>query len=91
MTETNQRLKDLAVSDTGFVFDPYTGASFSTNACGLEILRAIKSGADRTAVSTALRDAFEVFEGEDDIERDIDEFIQILRRNHIVDADFSLE
>ena len=27
-------LKDLALSDTGFVFDPYTGATFTTNATG---------------------------------------------------------
>src|SRR5205085_12462462 len=29
-----RHLKDLAISETGFVFDPYTGATFTTNATG---------------------------------------------------------
>ena len=38
------RLSDLAISDSGFVFDPYTGASFSVNLTGLTLLRALKDG-----------------------------------------------
>ena len=30
--------KDIAISDTGFVFDPVTGESFSLNPIGVEIL-----------------------------------------------------
>ncbi len=34
--------KNLALSDTGFVFNPSTGDSYSVNPIGLEILRMLK-------------------------------------------------
>lgn len=37
-------LSSLAVSDTGFVFDPRTGHTYSVNTTGLAVLRALKSG-----------------------------------------------
>jgi len=91
MDTKQDRLKDLAVNESGFVFDPYSGASFSTNATGLQILTALKNGEARTAIAAALHDTFEIVEGEEDVDRDIDEFVQLLKRNHVVDSDFTLE
>ena len=34
--------KNIAISDSGFVFNPSTGDSFSTNQVGLEIIRLLK-------------------------------------------------
>lgn len=90
MTTTSQRLKDLAVSDTGFVFDPYSGASFSTNASGLEILKKLKEDASRAEILKALQTTFDVAEGEDDLERDLDEFVQLLKRNYVVSNDYEV-
>lgn len=78
-----QRLKDLAVSETGFVFDPYSGATFTTNATGLGILEALKAGADRAQLLAQLREAFDVHQT-DDLDRDLDEFLGLLRRYEIV-------
>jgi hypothetical protein len=36
--------KNIAISDSGFVFDPGTGDSYSLNPTGLEIVQLIKSG-----------------------------------------------
>jgi hypothetical protein len=36
--------KKLAISDSGFVFDPQTGESFSLNETGAEILNMMKEG-----------------------------------------------
>lgn len=36
--------KNIALSDTGFVFDPSSGDSFSTNPIGLEIISLLKEG-----------------------------------------------
>lgn len=80
-------LKELAVSDTGFVFDPYSGGTFTVNDTGLRILRALKDGADRPRIVAALREDFEVREG--DLERDLDEFLQLLRQYGLVPKDFS--
>jgi hypothetical protein len=38
------RLSTLAISDSGFVFDPRTGHSYTVNASGLTVLRDLKKG-----------------------------------------------
>lgn len=83
------KLKDLAVSETGFVFDPHTGATFTTNLSGVAILRALQEGHGRDGVAGRLEEAFEV--SGVDIQRDLDEFIQLLRDNAIVPRNFALD
>ena len=39
-----ERLQRLAVSDTGFVFDPQTGQSFTLNSTGMISLNHLKRG-----------------------------------------------
>lgn len=36
--------KDVAVSDSGFVFNPTTGESYSVNPIGMNIIRLMKEG-----------------------------------------------
>lgn len=36
--------KNIAISETGFIFDPTTGDSFTLNPVGLELLEMLKSG-----------------------------------------------
>jgi PqqD family protein of HPr-rel-A system len=87
--DSMQRIRDLAVSETGFVFDPYSGATFTANATGLAILNALKDGADRAAIGEALEAEFDVLESAD-LSRDIDEFVGLLRRYEVVDSTFEL-
>lgn len=42
---SSETVARLAVSSTGFIFDPVTGRSFSVNEGGLAILRALQNGA----------------------------------------------
>jgi hypothetical protein len=84
-----QKLKDLAVSESGFVFDPFTGATFNTNSTGRAIIEGLKEGLDRGPLLASLRDAFEV--GSEDLERDLDEFLYLLRENGILPNGFQLE
>lgn len=87
--DLRDRLADLAISDSGFVFDPYTGASFTVNATGLAVLRTLKEGrTTRADLVDALRSGFEV-RGED-VERDVDEFVGLLHRFELVPRDFQL-
>ncbi|MBL8636815.1 MAG: PqqD family protein [Myxococcales bacterium] len=79
-------LKDLALSDTGFVFDPYTGATFTTNATGLAILQALREGLGRSAIIDRLRERFDVH---GDLESDITEFYQLLRQHGVVPPNFT--
>ncbi len=49
-----ERLQQLAVSDTGFVFDPQTGQSFTVNRTGLIVIHLLKRGADVDKASMTL-------------------------------------
>ncbi len=68
----------LAVSDSGFVFDPVSGHSFSVNETGLRILRLLKEGQDLPSAVKALCDEF--LGSAADIERDVLEFAGLLRK-----------
>ncbi|MEK7706242.1 MAG: PqqD family protein [Myxococcota bacterium] len=86
--QAEEKLRDLAVSDSGFVFDPYTGATFSVNPAGQLLLKELKDGRDRAALVASLRESFEI-RGED-VERDVDEFVALLKSNGVLPADFVL-
>lgn len=77
------KLRDLAISDTGFLFDPHTGSTFSINDTGLAILQGLRRGDDRAAVLERVREDFEVPPGAD-LERDLDELLHLMRRNGLV-------
>jgi hypothetical protein len=51
--------KNLALSESGFLFDPATGDSFLVNATGQKILEFLKSGFSRTEIVDALNENFE--------------------------------
>lgn len=81
-------LLDLAVSDSGFVFDPRSGTTFTVNKAGVVLLRGIVRGLDRSELMEELRAVFEVLDA--DLHRDVDEFVQLLRENQLVPHDFVL-
>jgi len=80
-----QKLKDLAVSESGFVFDPYSGATFSVNASGLCLLEGLKDGLDRAGLLGRLEERFDTTGA--DLERDLDEFLTLLRHNGVLPDD----
>jgi PqqD family protein of HPr-rel-A system len=53
------RLSTLAISDTGFVFDPRTGHSYTVNTTGLVALRALKGGSSLAEVRQSVESAFD--------------------------------
>ena len=78
MTIESPRLRELALSDSGFVFDPMTGHTFTVNPSGLFILRLLKDGVVEAEVAAKLGEQFEFDPGEDPA-RDIQDFILQLR------------
>ncbi len=52
-----ERLHQLAISETGFIFDPQTGQSFTVNQTGLFVLDGFKKGQDTDSVSHNLSEA----------------------------------
>jgi hypothetical protein len=83
-----KQLLDLAVSDTGFVFDPSTGATFTVNQTGLCVLQAFKEGLDKKRAIERIRERFDIRAG--DPMRDVDEFVHLLRQSGVVPGDFSV-
>jgi hypothetical protein len=75
-----QRLRQLAVSDSGFVFDPLTGHTYSVNGAGLQILEGLKQGLLPSDLAARLTETHEL-DADDDPLRDVEEFIAQLRKN----------
>ncbi len=70
-------LARLALSDSGFVFDPVTGNSFTVNTSGLSILRLLQKTEDWRDIINTLQADFEV--SYPVAERDVLEFATALR------------
>ena len=70
-------LERLAVSESGFVFDPVSGHSFTVNETGLSILRALQQDRHLDTLRAGLLAEFDI--DETTLERDLLEFLGSLR------------
>ncbi|MFN8285282.1 MAG: PqqD family protein [Chitinophagales bacterium] len=68
---------NLAVSDSGFLFNPTNGDSFSMNPVATEIITLLKAGKSVDQVKATLLEKYEVDKAM--LERDMDEFLFELR------------
>ncbi|QJA07012.1 PqqD family protein [Thermosulfurimonas marina] len=75
------KLSRLAISDEGFVFDPETGNAYTVNETGLLVLKALREGKSPPEIAQALSEKYEISPGA--ALRDIEEFLEILRRYHL--------
>ncbi|MBI3795282.1 MAG: PqqD family protein [Nitrospinae bacterium] len=71
-----QKLKDLAISETGLVFDPTSGHILTANPTGVFIINGLREGKSAEEIKTALLAEFDA-EGEN-VERDVSEFMSQL-------------
>ena len=78
LTLYGDSLKRLALNDSGFVFDPMTGQSFTVNPCGLELLKLMQKQSDAELIKFQILQDFEV--NAEALERDFLEFTEQLRR-----------
>jgi len=77
----------LAISDTGFVFDPRTGHSYTVNSTGLVLLRSFKQGASPAQFEEELRSLFDCPLA---IATDIETFTNALRGYELVENDSTM-
>jgi hypothetical protein len=78
MDHEHCRLRDLALSDSGFVFDPQTGHTFTVNLTGQLALRCLKDGVSPEATAQRMSEEFATAQGEDPA-RDVQDFVLQLR------------
>lgn len=75
--------KKIAVSETGFLFDPSSGDSYSLNPVGTEILILIKEGKTESEIKQHFLNNYEVDEGTFD--KCLIDFISMLRIYNILE------
>ena len=54
------RLKSLAISEAGLVFDPTTGSIYTSNQVGLSIIAGLKEGLSTAEIAERITERFEV-------------------------------
>jgi hypothetical protein len=76
------KLHNLAISGTGFIFDPVTGNSYNTNETGLFIVNAIKAGKSITEIANMIANDYDV--SIEVAEQDILQIIESLRSDYLI-------
>lgn len=75
--------KNIATSDTGFIFNPGTGDSFSSNTIGSEIFSCFKEDKSRQEILSLICEKYDV--NKDELEKDLEDFISQLRDHNLLD------
>lgn len=75
--------KNIAISDSGFVFNPTNGESFSVNPIGAEIIDLIKSDRNFEDILQFLSQKYRV--EEKTIEKDYLDFMGMLKQYNLID------
>lgn len=78
-------LKNLALSDTGFVFNPATGDSFSVNPIGLDILKHLKDGKSENEIRKHLLESYQT--DKETVEKDLYDFFKMLDQLRLTEHD----
>lgn len=76
------KLSGLAISDSGFIFDPVTGHSFTTNEIGIQILERLKKNLEKDDLVEEICNIYDV--NPDEMEQDVEDFINNLKNNHLI-------
>ena len=77
-----EKLNNLAINETGFIFDPITGNSFTTNTIGIEIIEQLKKGREIQEISDYLLEEYDV--GENELEQDVMDFVKNLQNFYLL-------
>jgi hypothetical protein len=76
-------LKNIALSDTGFVFNPGTGDSFSVNPIGLSILKDLQEGKSEEAIRNRVIEDYQT--DNETIEKDLYDFLKMIEQFNLTD------
>jgi diphthamide synthase (EF-2-diphthine--ammonia ligase) len=75
--------KNIAVSESGFIFNPTTGDSFSCNAVAADIINLLKENMTLEQVKSRIMLKYEVQESE--IDKDLQDLWLQLRDNNLLE------
>jgi len=74
---------DIALSDSGFVFNPASGESYTVNPIGVEIIQFLKDGKSIEEVSELILENYNT--DLKTIDKDLNDFIVMLKQYSLVD------
>jgi hypothetical protein len=77
--------KNIALSDSGFIFNPSTGESFSVNPIGVEIIKMLKEGKEKDDIKKMILEKYQADDAT--FERDYYDFINILNHYLLTEID----
>ncbi len=75
--------KNIAISDSGFVFNPVNGESFSVNPIGAEIIDMMKTEKSYEEIHKTLISKYNADEAT--IEKDYFDFVGLLKQHNLID------
>lgn len=75
--------KKIAISETGFVFNPTTGDSYSMNPIATEILDMFKKEMKEEEIINALLEKYDVSKSV--LQKSYDEFVDTLKKLNIIE------
>lgn len=73
---------NIATSENGFIFNPSTGDSFTSNPIAAEIIGYLKAGESITQIKTKLLEKYDVEKAQ--LERDWDDYVLQLREANLL-------
>lgn len=77
--------KNIAISETGFLFDPSTGDSYTLNESGRKVMELLRLGKSLEEISEEMTSHFEV--DKFTFEKSFFDFLSVLRNNHLLETE----
>lgn len=74
--------KNIAISETGFVFNPLTGDSYSTNNIGQKILHLLQSDSSKEELIKHFLNNYQI--EKETIEKDLTDFLFVLKSYNLL-------
>ena len=76
--------KNIAISESGFIFNPEIGTSFTTNSLGVAILKQLKTKTSQEEIIASIVKNYEI--DATTCEKDLDDFLRILDQFTLIDG-----
>jgi hypothetical protein len=80
--------KDIAISDSGFVFNPLSGESYSVNPIGIELFNLIKQEKTYEEIRDLMLEKYDTDEAT--FEKDYQDFLAIMEQNNLFETEDEL-
>lgn len=77
--------ENIAINETGLLFNPINGESFSVNPLGTEIIKFLKGGKDFHEIMEIITQKYNV--DENTFEKDYNDFLNTLKQNNLIEGD----